>query len=140
MGRYDDILYLSRPVSAKHPLMPRQERAKQFMPFAALRGYDQVIRDRQEIWEPLQELGEEQRDLLDAALRGLEQALAAGKRPRVCVEYFEIRPGSREEVPMGRYRTAEGIARRMDAERQILVLEDSPVPLPMITGLTLIPG
>ena len=46
MGRYDDIIGLERPVSLKHPPMPRPDRAKQFMPFAALRGFDDVIDDR----------------------------------------------------------------------------------------------
>lgn len=38
MKKYQDIIRLSRPVSRKHPPMPREERAKQFSPFVALKG------------------------------------------------------------------------------------------------------
>ena len=42
-GKYDDILYLSRPVSKKHPPMPPEARAAQFAPFAALTGHGAAI-------------------------------------------------------------------------------------------------
>lgn len=41
--RYDDIIDLPHHVSRKHPPMSRHKRAAQFMPFAALTGYEQVI-------------------------------------------------------------------------------------------------
>ena len=43
--RYDDLLELPRPEPdpKRHPRMPRQERAAQFAPFAALTGFDGVI-------------------------------------------------------------------------------------------------
>lgn len=40
---YDDIIGLPHHVSRKHPQMPRSKRAAQFMPFAALTGYEQVL-------------------------------------------------------------------------------------------------
>lgn len=41
--RYDDIIDLPHHVSRRHPQMSRKQRASQFMPFAALSGYDQVL-------------------------------------------------------------------------------------------------
>lgn len=41
---YDDIINLPHHQSRKHPHMSRHQRAAQFMPFAALTGYDDVIR------------------------------------------------------------------------------------------------
>lgn len=41
--RYDDIIDLPHHVSRRHPRMSRHNRAAQFMPFAALTGYEQVI-------------------------------------------------------------------------------------------------
>ena len=38
-NKYDDILYLPHPVSARHPQMPLADRAAQFSPFAALTGH-----------------------------------------------------------------------------------------------------
>ena len=40
---YDDIINLPHHQSRKHPHMSRRQRAAQFMPFAALTGYGQVI-------------------------------------------------------------------------------------------------
>ena len=37
--RYDDIIDLPYHVSRRHPPMSRHNRAAQFMPFAALKGY-----------------------------------------------------------------------------------------------------
>ena len=40
---YDDIISLPHHQSRKHPRMSRSRRAAQFLPFAALTGYNQVI-------------------------------------------------------------------------------------------------
>ncbi|MCH9276348.1 hypothetical protein JS533_008720 [Bifidobacterium amazonense] len=41
--RYDDIIDAVYHPSARHPAMPRANRAAQFMPFSALTGYDEVL-------------------------------------------------------------------------------------------------
>ncbi len=68
MGNYDDIIDLSRPKSMR-PKMDIADRAKIFMPFAALKGYDEAIEDinkivagRNELYtirEKIQEFGDE---------------------------------------------------------------------------------
>ena len=42
---YDDIIGLPHPVSKRHKPMPLEERAAQFAPFAALKGYEEVLDD-----------------------------------------------------------------------------------------------
>lgn len=44
-NRYDDIIYMDRPISRKHPPMKIKDRAAQFAPFAALTGHGQVVSD-----------------------------------------------------------------------------------------------
>lgn len=44
-GKYDDILQLPHHVSTKHPPMSLEERSAQFAPFAALTGYEEVIKE-----------------------------------------------------------------------------------------------
>ena len=44
-GKYDDIINLPHPTSKRFSRMPLAERAAQFSPFAALTGYDAVIRE-----------------------------------------------------------------------------------------------
>ncbi|MBT1172323.1 hypothetical protein JS528_02890 [Bifidobacterium sp. MA2] len=41
--RYDDIIDMPHHVSRRHPPMARRNRAAQFMPFAALAGYEDLI-------------------------------------------------------------------------------------------------
>jgi hypothetical protein len=40
---YADIMNLPRPEPARHKRMPAENRAAQFMPFAALTGYEDAI-------------------------------------------------------------------------------------------------
>lgn len=42
-GPYDDIIELTHPVSKRHRPMSLQDRAAQFAPFAALKGFDDEI-------------------------------------------------------------------------------------------------
>jgi len=45
---YDDIIHLEHPTSTRHPRMARMDRAAQFAPFAALKGYEEVIEENRE--------------------------------------------------------------------------------------------
>ena len=48
-GPYDDIIGLKHPTSRKHKPMSLSDRAAQFAPFAALKGFDEEIdRTREE--------------------------------------------------------------------------------------------
>lgn len=51
--------------------MNRQDRAKQFMPFAALKGYEEALRRRESSPEPRIVLGEDGAEELDRKLRSL---------------------------------------------------------------------
>ena len=42
-GEYADMINLPRPEPARHKRMPVKNRAAQFMPFAALVGYEDAI-------------------------------------------------------------------------------------------------
>ncbi len=45
-GKYDDIVYLPRPVSKTRVRMAMIDRGAQFAPFAALPGFDAEIKRR----------------------------------------------------------------------------------------------
>lgn len=49
--------------------MSREERAKQFMPFAALKGYPEALKKREKVVVPKRELSEEYQKELDQKLR-----------------------------------------------------------------------
>ncbi len=42
---YEEMYEMEHPTSRKHPRMPREARAAQFAPFAALTGYEAVLRE-----------------------------------------------------------------------------------------------
>lgn len=62
--------------------MSREERAKQFMPFAALKGYPDALRKKEKIVVPKMELSEEYQEELDHKLRKVQ------KNDMVTVVYF----------------------------------------------------
>lgn len=46
--KYEDIINLKRPISKKHSPMSSYARSAQFAPFAALTGYEDVIKQTAE--------------------------------------------------------------------------------------------
>lgn len=53
--------------------MDRQKRAKQFMPFAALKGYEEALRAKEKRLVPRIELSEEIMEELDECMRRLQR-------------------------------------------------------------------
>mgnify|MGYP000323294699 FL=1 len=65
---YQKYLYIPRPVSKRYP-MDVQHRAKQFAPFAALRGFEEIVRKQEIFYEQRKMLSEEQKCGLDRKLQ-----------------------------------------------------------------------
>ena len=86
-GKYDDILHLSHPTSAKHPRMPISERAAIFSPFAALTGHGDAIRETARLTDRRMELDEDTRAELDWRQAVLLKHIA--ERPEVKVTWFQ---------------------------------------------------
>lgn len=53
--------------------MSREDRAKQFMPFAALKGYSEALQKKERIIVPRRELSEEYGEELDRKLRQVQE-------------------------------------------------------------------
>ena len=58
---------------ANRPKMSREDRAKQFMPFAALKGYPEALRKKEKIVVPKVEFSEEYAEILDRKLRQIRK-------------------------------------------------------------------
>ncbi len=65
------------------PKMDRSDRAKQFMPFDALKGFQEALREKERICVPKRSLSEEERAKLDRELARI------GKMDMVEAEYFQ---------------------------------------------------
>ena len=62
---------------------PRADRAQQFMPFAALKGYYDLIRERERVAEPKRELTDEQALELSRKLSQLK------RREMACIVHYD---------------------------------------------------
>lgn len=64
--------------------MSREDRAKQFMPFAALKGYENALREKEKIVVPKIELSEDMKEELDVTLKEVQL------KDIVTVVYYDI--------------------------------------------------
>ena len=127
---YDDILNLPHHTSTVQPAMPMQNRAAQFAPFAALVGYDALIRETARLTDQKVELDESVKAELNEKLRLLLELLP--QRPEVTITYFQ--PDSKKAG--GAYRTTNGIVRKFLLNENLLVMMDgSQIPVDAIAAL-----
>lgn len=84
--------------------MSREERAKQFMPFAALKGYPAALRKKEKIVVPKVQLSEEAAEDLDFKMRQVQ------KNDMITVIYFN----------KNEYLKVTGLVSRIDKTARIL--------------------
>ena len=117
-GKYDDIIDLPHPTSARHPRMPVGDRAAQFAPFAALTGYDDVIDETARLTDKMTVLSEEMKEILDAKQHFLIDVIDT--HPYISVTYFI--PDAKKQG--GMYKTVSGELKMIDEYEKQLVLLD----------------
>lgn len=112
--KYDDFWI-------RHPPMNIRHRAKIFAPFSALRGFDECLGSKEELYSDRRILSEEERKELDRRLAVLHRltcsSSAAGKnRPEVTVTYFSPCMDKHHFAygRQGKYETVTGIVRKTD--------------------------
>lgn len=92
--------------------MTPAERAKQFMPFAALRGYEDALRRKEKVTVPKAELSEEAGEELDRRLSRLSV------NDMVTVTYFQD----------GEYLKITGMLSRIDVTARVLKVVTTKIP------------
>ena len=135
MVPYDDILNLERPTSA-HPSMPRADRAKQFMPFASLRGFDDVIDDRGTLRDRRLELSEDEREVLDERIGKVTALLANGSQPLVTLRLFI--PDPTRSAEWGTYRDVTGHAEKIRPVEREIRIDGCWYSLDMTDGISIL--
>ncbi len=128
---YNDIIHLPRPDSPR-PRMSIGDRAAQFSPFAALKGYDDEIDEAARTTQQRIERDDQFAEELNEKLLSLCQHAAA--HPLVSVTYF--RPDDKKSG--GAYLTTLQPLRKVDTDRRTLVFADGlAVPFDDILDLAL---
>lgn len=128
--KYDDIIHLPHHVSERRPGMPVADRAAQFAPFAALTGYDDVIRETGRLTDAVTELTQSSLDELNEKLQILAQNVSV--QPAVSVTYFQ--PDRYKDG--GSFMTVTGRVKRVDSYEKLLRLtDDREIPMEAIRQL-----
>lgn len=117
-GKYDDIIDLPHHVSLFHPRMSQHDRAAQFSPFAALTGYEDVIRESERLTSTRREMDEQGRSIVDQNLRQISESVK--DCPAVVTEYYA--PDMYKDG--GSYRMHTGIVKKIDFYAQKLIYAD----------------
>lgn len=129
--RYDDIINFQHPTSSKHPRMEPLGRAVQFSPFAALIGYEGIIRETARLTDSKVELDEDQVVILDMKLRFLAGHLS--EYPEVSITYFQ----ADDKKEGGSYKEITGTVKKIDAYEQTVIMVDTTViPISDIIEIT----
>lgn len=121
IDKYRDIINLPHPEPRNHPRMSMANRAAQFMPFAALTGYDDAIQETGRLTEARKELDEEARKKLDDTLWLLMDEIAS--RPMAELTIFE----PDELKSGGSYQHIRGRLRKIDTINKTFIFEDSRI-------------
>lgn len=139
MGKYDDIINLSRPKSNR-PSMPIADRAKIFMPFAALKGYEEAIEEKQKLMTARMELSEEKKEELDVQLHELSEILADGRTSEVTVRYYvkDERASQEEQTELGNYVDVTGKVKKIDTFLEQIIVEEQTIALKDIFYITIV--
>lgn len=128
--KYDDIIHLPHPVSGRHPAMSLADRAAQFSPFAALTGYEGVIREAARLTDGERELTEGAWQQLNRRL----QLLSRAENGEETVQVLFFSPDERKSG--GSYVTVTGRVKRVDTYKKMLVMTSGEkIPLGHICRL-----
>jgi hypothetical protein len=127
---YDDIISLPHHVSATRPHMAAIDRAAQFSPFAALTGYDSVIKETARLTGERVELDEYMKDILSHRLQIIAGRI--NENPEISITYF--RPDEKKNG--GTYVTVIGTAKKIDEFERVVVMTDGTrIPIDEIISI-----
>ena len=117
---YSDIIDLSHHQAEGRKHMSLYDRSAQFSPYAALVGYDEIIKEKARLTDDFINLPEHIRDEFDRKFMLLSAMIDEGYRPEVTMTYFipdSLKAG-------GSYDTYTGEVRKVDSTFRTLIFYD----------------
>ena len=132
MNKYQDILYLARPVSKVHQPMSKPNRAAQFSPFAALTGYEDAVQETARLTTDKITLSEDQIQIINSVLNEISQYLPDS--PYVQITYFE--PDKRKQG--GSYQQISGTIKKIDDVYGMVIMKGNiRIPVHQIVHISI---
>lgn len=129
MSVYDDMLHLPHHVSVNHPQMPRENRAAQFSPFAALSGYGAAVAETGRLTDEKVELTDDEKESISQRLQMIQEHFH--EHPEVTVTYF-VPDGKKSG---GAYQCVTGEVKKIDEYERTIVLHGGEI-IPIDAVLT----
>ena len=118
-NKYNDIINLPHHVSNTHPSMSVYARSAQFAPFAALKGYDDEIKETGRVTNKRIDIDEELKNELNIKLKVIAKNIL--NKPRISFTYFI--PDERKDG--GKYTKTTGCVKKIDEYKKMIILEDN---------------
>ena len=113
MGKYDDIINLSRPES-NHPRRDVSARAAQFASFKSLQGYEDGIKEQGRYVDNKIEIVEDKKESLDEIINNIDLS------SKIRVKYFK----KDKYKDGGKYLYKVGLIKKIDEINKKIVFED----------------
>lgn len=141
MEKYEDIINCSRPKSDRIP-MAVADRAKIFMPFAALKGYDEAVDDKKKLYTKRIELTDERKEELDRQIYILKEGLMKGEKIEVDINYFvkDESASIEKKEKVGKYIDIIGEVAKIDEFKKRIKIMDQYINIENIFEITVLQG
>ena len=113
---YADIIHLPHHQAANRPHMSLYDRAAQFSPYAALVGYDDMVKETARQTDKQLELGDTEKELLDQKLTLITDLIEDGHHPAITVVYFvpdTMKAGGAYDEYTGRVKKVDAVGRQI---------------------------
>lgn len=121
---YEDIVDLPPHISKKYPQPTMLERAARFSPFAAITGYEEMVKEAARVTDKKIELDEGDKEILNEKLLFVTEMCESDAI--INITYFI--PDSLKSG--GKYTTVSGSIKRIDEyERKILFTDGTTIPI-----------
>ncbi len=115
---YEDIVDLPHHVSKKYPQPTMADRAARFSPFAAISGYEDMVKEAARVTEERIDITDATKELLNEKLNMIIEFL--DEEPEVTITYFE--PDKKKDG--GAYISITGTVKRIDEYERIVLMSD----------------
>ena len=116
---YEDIIRIPRHISKTHPQASMADRAARFSPFAAISGYEEMVKEAARVTEERIEITEAEKAILNEQLNMIAEFL--NDEPEVTITHFV--PDKKKSG--GAYISITGVVKRIDELKRIVVMKNN---------------